>query len=292
MMARIPGSPRAHVWVGLVLATIGIAVGGYAYTGPRAYRFEFIFVALLGFLLLAGGSLLTGYGQANRPRMGKPKRTKRAKGEARSKASKADREAPDEAKDATRSGPAAHAGQEEPHAEEGQAEEGQAEKAPWTQRLTGWIPGLGRADEVQATVACPACQHVFETRGQVPYEIVCPNCAHPGQIEEPQEVEMTAGAPPVIDADPASSGAQPSSEDPSGAEDQEPPEATPSPEREQGAGLATRTRDRVARLGAKEITATVACSHCEHVFTVTGTPPFQTTCPSCAYTGRVDAQPS
>lgn len=67
---KLPGSAKAHVWIGLVLALVGIVVGGYAYTGDRIYRIEFIGVAFLGFLMMVGGSVLAGWGQANRPRLG------------------------------------------------------------------------------------------------------------------------------------------------------------------------------------------------------------------------------
>jgi hypothetical protein len=67
---NLPGSPKTHLWVGLVLSLVGVLVGGYAYTGDRIYHIEFLPVALLGLALLVGGSALAGYGQANRPRLG------------------------------------------------------------------------------------------------------------------------------------------------------------------------------------------------------------------------------
>lgn len=67
---NLPGSPRLHVWVGLLLALVGVLVGGYAYTSWRIYFLHYLPIALVGLVLLIGGSALAGYGQANRPRLG------------------------------------------------------------------------------------------------------------------------------------------------------------------------------------------------------------------------------
>lgn len=71
---NLPGSAKLHVWTGLLLALVGVLVGGYAYTGDRVYHIEFIAVAFGGFLLLVAGSILAGWGQANRPRLGEDPR--------------------------------------------------------------------------------------------------------------------------------------------------------------------------------------------------------------------------
>jgi len=75
---RPPGPPRLHVWVGLVVATVGLVVATYAYTGNRAYEIIYVPVAVLGFLLVLVGSLEAGWGQANKPRMGGRKAARRA----------------------------------------------------------------------------------------------------------------------------------------------------------------------------------------------------------------------
>lgn len=67
---NLPGSPRLHVWVGLLVALVGVLVGGYAYTSWRIYHLHYLPVALVGLALVIGGSALAGYGQANRPRLG------------------------------------------------------------------------------------------------------------------------------------------------------------------------------------------------------------------------------
>lgn len=67
---NLPGSAKTHLWGGLAVALVGVLVGGYAYTGDRIYRLAFLPLALVGLVLVLGGSALAGYGQANRPRMG------------------------------------------------------------------------------------------------------------------------------------------------------------------------------------------------------------------------------
>lgn len=67
---NLPGTARSHVWTGLLIALVGVFVGGYAYTGERIYHIEYIGVAFFGFLLVVAGSVLSGIGQANRPRLG------------------------------------------------------------------------------------------------------------------------------------------------------------------------------------------------------------------------------
>lgn len=72
MNVDLPGRPKTHLYLGLVVALVGVGVGAYAYTGDRVYRIEFLAVALFGLALIVGGSTLAGVGQANRPRMGGP----------------------------------------------------------------------------------------------------------------------------------------------------------------------------------------------------------------------------
>jgi hypothetical protein len=67
---NLPGSAKTHLYVGLIVAFVGIVVGGYAYTGDRIYDIVYLPVALFGLALLLAGSALAGYGQANRPRLG------------------------------------------------------------------------------------------------------------------------------------------------------------------------------------------------------------------------------
>lgn len=67
---NLPGSAKIHVWIGLLASLMGVLVGGYAYTGWRIYHLTYLPVALLGLVLVLGGSALAGYGQANRPRLG------------------------------------------------------------------------------------------------------------------------------------------------------------------------------------------------------------------------------
>jgi hypothetical protein len=54
----------------LLVALVGVLVGGYAYTGDRIYRIQYLPMALFGLALVVAGSSLAGYGQANRPRLG------------------------------------------------------------------------------------------------------------------------------------------------------------------------------------------------------------------------------
>jgi hypothetical protein len=67
---NLPGSAKLHLYTGLLIALVGVLVGGYAYTGSRIYDIVYLPVALLGLALVLGGSALAGYGQANRPRLG------------------------------------------------------------------------------------------------------------------------------------------------------------------------------------------------------------------------------
>lgn len=74
---KLPGPPKLWLWIGLVLATAGVVVGGYAYTGDRAYQIEYVAVAVLGFIVMLAGSILAGWAQAQRPRLGEKPRKKK-----------------------------------------------------------------------------------------------------------------------------------------------------------------------------------------------------------------------
>lgn len=150
---NVPGSPKLHIWLGLIIALLGTFVGGYAYTGDRAYHLEFILVAVLGFALIVAGGTLAAHGQASRPRLG----GKKAQGE-------------DEEED-----------------EPSFVDRVKAQVAAWT----GSNPGneedqaASDAEPVQATVKCPDCSNVFETTGQAPFEASCPECGHEDTVEVP-----------------------------------------------------------------------------------------------------------
>lgn len=248
---ELPGSPKVHVWSGMVIALVGVAVGGYAYTGDRAYHAVYILVAFLGFLMVLGGSLLTGWGQANRPRMG-------------GRAARRREEKKDTGTDDEDTGPGI------------------------AQRLTGAVTGLTdrvremrQADTVVATLQCPDCGFVFEAEGEVPFEATCPECRYVDEVTEPadgppdrepaevQGTSRTRPAPEAVDdealeADQGSDGRRP--------------------------GFAARIRDRLPdRSGGPAGTYTLACDACSHVFEAEGEPPFETTCPDCGHVGTVEA---
>lgn len=160
---NLPGSPKLHLWVGLTISLVGVLVGGYAYTGDRAYEIQFVAVALLGFLLLVAGGVLAGYGQANRPRLG-----------GRAAATEDEPSLVDRLK-------ARFTGDDEEDAEAGEAaSEPTPEPAP--------NPGDGSGSTL-ATVECPSCQHVFEADGDPPFTATCPDCGHEGEVDVPQAVE-------------------------------------------------------------------------------------------------------
>lgn len=156
---RVPGSPQAHVWTGLLLALVGVFVAGFAYTGDRAYHLVYIAVAFLGFALLVGGSLLAGHGQANKPRLG-PREPASAK--PRSMRSKQGRRR-------TRT----------------RAEAPRPAKTP--------KPGKP-PKQLEVTLACSACGEVFEARGKPPFTATCPSCGHHGRVPKPPRPEPGAEA--------------------------------------------------------------------------------------------------
>ena len=247
----LPGSPRTHVWGGMVIALVGVALGGYAYTGDRAYEFTFIFVAVLGFALVVTGSLLTGYGQANRPRMGGRKK----------------------ARDAAK-------GEED--GDEAGADGGLNRLSTAIRSVPAKIRDRARGQEVAATLACNACGHVFEARGHPPFDATCPQCDQLAQVGKPQPVE-THAEPFEIQGSPRRA-----STSEAGAPTE--PEATATSQEAGGdrPPLTQRLRDRVAQARGDPLEATLACQHCDHVFQATGTPPFHVTCPNCGYAGRVE----
>lgn len=157
---NLPGSARSHVWIGLVVALVGIAVAGYAYTGDRAYDILYVLVAFLGFALLVLGSLLTGWGQANRPRMG---------------------------------GKAARR-KEEAKGSEGLTARLKAWVASGSRQDESTPPASEDEDEhVVATVRCPDCGEVFTASGVVPFETTCPSCGKVDQVRAPEPLEVTGG---------------------------------------------------------------------------------------------------
>lgn len=253
---ELPGSPKVHVWTGLVIALVGVGLGGYAYTGDRAYHAAYILVALLGFLMVVGGSTLTGWGQANRPRMG---------------------------------GKAARRKQE--NKDKGTDDEDDDGSQGIGQRLAGAVTGLTdrvrqmrqmrQGDTVVATVQCPGCGFVFEAEGQVPFEATCPECGYVDQVTKP------AGGP--AEREPAEVQGSPRTRPAPEAVDAEAMEA------EQGSdgrrpGFAARIRDRLPHRSAGPAgTYTLACDACSHVFEADGEPPFEARCPGCGHVGTVEA---
>lgn len=65
-MAQVKHVPPTHptVYVGLGLATVGLLIAVYAYTGVRVYDIRFAFVALVGGILALGGILTAAWGRS------------------------------------------------------------------------------------------------------------------------------------------------------------------------------------------------------------------------------------
>lgn len=154
---NVPGSPKLHIWLGLVVALVGTFVGGYAYTGDRAYHLEFILVALLGFLLIVAGGTLAAYGQASRPRLGGT--------------------------------PSQNDEDEEDEEDEGPSFLDRVKAQVTVLAASGTDGEEPRGEEpvepVEATVKCPDCSNVFETTGQAPFTATCPECGHEDTVEIP-----------------------------------------------------------------------------------------------------------
>lgn len=66
MAATRRAQPATHptVYVGLALATVGLFLALYAYTGTRIYDVRFAFMALLGALLALAGIMTAAWGRA------------------------------------------------------------------------------------------------------------------------------------------------------------------------------------------------------------------------------------
>lgn len=150
MNVDLPGRARTHVWLGLVVSLVGVAVGAYAYTGDRIYELEFLVVAVVGLALIVGGSTLAGVGQSNRPRMGGPP----------------DEEEPSLLKRLRER----VLGDGDAKADE---EEDQAEAAP--------------SQPLRVRVGCPTCEAAFEASGVPPFEATCPECGHEDEVPVPDE---------------------------------------------------------------------------------------------------------
>lgn len=65
-MAQVKNVPPTHptVYVGLGLATVGLLLAVYAYTGARVYDIVYAFVALAGGMIAAIGILTAAWGRA------------------------------------------------------------------------------------------------------------------------------------------------------------------------------------------------------------------------------------
>jgi hypothetical protein len=170
---NLPGAPRLHVWTGLIVATIGILVGGYAYTGDRIYHLEFLAVALFGFALLVVGGILAGYGQANRPRLGHR-----------------DEKPPlfggfDEwwANLTGQANPTASNSEADPEPNPEPETETADEDASNTHEETD--EDSSDSGAVTVDLACPDCEATFSRTGQHPIEAQCPNCGYTSTVEAP-----------------------------------------------------------------------------------------------------------
>lgn len=146
---NVPGSARSHVWVGLLVALMGVFVGGYAYTGERVYDLWFVGVAVLGLVLVLGGGLLAAYGQANRPRLG---------GVAKARKDEEDEEESVSWGDRLR-GFLGRFGKDED-------EEGGGER-------------------LSVEMRCPSCGTSFSRVGRPPFEAACPACGFEDSVEAP-----------------------------------------------------------------------------------------------------------
>lgn len=198
--------PPTHpsVWAGLALATIGLLVAMFAYTGSRVYDIVFAFIALGGGVLALAGILTAAWGRsimaarASRARragiakdamqMGKPVKVETAKGSedmptiaapseknrfsfSMPKRAKKEEKPADPAalfafkrRSTPESAPAPVTARDDPRNPEIAAQLAQAPIAPEP------------SPTVKITLKCPQCGTQFSAEGARPFEAKCGSC--------------------------------------------------------------------------------------------------------------------
>lgn len=203
--------PPTHptVYAGLALASVGLLVAIWAYTGTRVYEIMYAIVAGIGGVLALAGILVAAWGRSvmaarsSRSRralmtqdalaVGKPVSVTQAATEAMGSETMPTVAAPSEKKRFSFSIPK-RAKKEEKPAEAGalfafkrkQPDAAPPERAPddprhpiVTERLAeerAPAPSADAPAPVRATLKCPQCGHTFSVEGVRPFEARCPSC--------------------------------------------------------------------------------------------------------------------
>lgn len=209
MAATRRAQPATHptVYVGLALATVGLFLALYAYTGTRIYEIQFALVALLGALLALAGIMTAAWGRAiMSSRATRARRTVMHDEAVKAESDLA--EAPptvatpkekkrlDLRKWARKAKPAEASGSDKPAAQGAFAFKRRAQAPPPTPpeetAAPASAPETAAAVDTPAeadapaierlTVKCPRCATQFVAEGVRPIPIQCPSCGLAGKL--------------------------------------------------------------------------------------------------------------
>lgn len=179
---RVSTPTHPTVWVGLALASVGLLVALYAYTGDRIYDVAFFFVALAGGFLALTGILVAAWGRAiGSARMRSPRK---AQGAAKDDAKQPEVEKP--------TPPTVAA----PRSKRAFAFQWPKRKAPADGAPPKPVFAFRRSSPADATATmtaatalgerlqleCPQCQTQFTAEGVRPIATQCPECGLKGEV--------------------------------------------------------------------------------------------------------------
>lgn len=169
---------------GVAIATAGLTVGAYAYTGARIYDLTFLFVTIASILLMLAGIAIAAWGRALARAGGSRKKPTAA----RLPAPTPPRSFPDRRAQAAETAPPTPAPRNTPSLPVRASRfalprerNGARIRRPDPPRVL--VRDVPDPPVVRVRLRCPDCAHEFDAAGRKPFDTRCPNCGLLADVE-------------------------------------------------------------------------------------------------------------